>query len=63
MGDVDETADRVRGVLVAFPQIGREDVGGRAGVIIRGKEGTPGQIKVTAKSPGLTFAQTIIDVR
>ncbi|MBD0295400.1 MAG: hypothetical protein ICV84_09430, partial [Flavisolibacter sp.] len=48
---------------VAFPSKERKAYNGLALVIIRAKAGVPGQIKVTAKSPGLTFAQTIINTR
>ncbi|MBD0288482.1 MAG: DUF4982 domain-containing protein, partial [Flavisolibacter sp.] len=49
--------------LVAFPSKERKAYNGLALVIIRAKAGVPGQIKVTAKSPGLTSAQTIINTR
>ncbi|MBD0295529.1 MAG: DUF4982 domain-containing protein [Flavisolibacter sp.] len=49
--------------LVAFPSKERKAYNGLALVIIRAKAGVPGQIKVTVKSPGLTFAQTIINTR
>lgn len=47
--------------LVAFPSKVRKAYNGLALVIIRGKAGLPGQIKVTAKSSGLTLAETTIN--
>jgi beta-galactosidase len=47
--------------LVAFPSKERNAFSGLALVIVRGKAGLRGKIKVTAKSSGLTLAQTIIN--
>lgn len=49
--------------LVAFPSKERKAYNGLALVIVRGKAGVPGQIKVTAKSSGLTLAQIVINTR
>jgi beta-galactosidase len=49
--------------LVAFPSKERKAYNGLALVIIRGKAGVPGRIKVTAKSAELNYAQTIIIAR
>jgi beta-galactosidase len=46
--------------LVAFSSINRKVFSGLALVIVRGKAGASGPIKITAQSPGLTPTQTII---
>jgi beta-galactosidase len=46
--------------LVAFPSKKRNAFMGLALVIVRAKAGTPGAITITAKSNGLTTAQTVI---
>lgn len=49
--------------LVAFPSKERKAYSGLALVIVRGKAGMAGQIKVSAKSKGLAFAEEIINAR
>lgn len=49
--------------LEVFPSKQRKAYSGMALVIIRANAGAKGQIRITAQSPGLTQAETIINVR